>query len=449
MQKSEITIVLPSLSPLEEITTYRTFLESSIRQHLYVQFVYLRNGFHNTSTEAATIEQFDTHEILYVPHDRLFHTAEENLYRVQDFIDLLKPRLFFIGNDDELDWDLFKTALDIYDEKQLDVLGLQIIFTQHNEDGSRSTLPLMAPIDNQGKALDAVKKLLGGEVLDSATGYGAIQSVCGPIWWPTYIGSHIYSRAAFSRIIQYRFCEPICSHLFMQIQFFSRQKLRYGFFNYAIIHRLGSEFMNKRKNTSPEGGVKNHRTVFGHSKVQNVVYISGISELEDDAVFNMIVNSLGTNIRPIEDKSMVYGCTSMLIETLSWSRDVILEKLNGKSHYFPAVAKSGSLQDLRYVYRYFERLYRCIEQYPSVYASIQPETRKGLMKVLALLNHYLEDVTGNDVSLALAHNYLHTIQMNLPIEQLSEMNRASFDAYIENTGKIVDARENPLEKLTA
>ena len=431
MKKHEITIVVPSLTPFEGVTVYKTFLESAIREHIYVQFVYLRNGFENTSQEKATIEKFDTHEVLYVTHDRLFHTAEENLYRVQDFIDLLKPRLFFIGNDDELDWDLFKAALDTYDQNQLDALGLQIMFKQFNEDNGYATLPLMAAINTEGPALDCVKRLMAGEVLDSATAYGAIQSVCGPVWWPTYIGSHIYSREVFSRILQYRFAEPICSHLFMQIEFFSRHQLRYGFFNQPVINRLGHEFMNQRKNTSPEGGVKNHRTVFGHTKIQNVVYLSGMTQLEEDTAFNLIATALGTAIRPAEGYGMVYGCCPVLIESISWSRDVIREGISGKSHYFPNDARSGSLQDLRYVYLFLNRLQRCIENYPAIYQPLTEDTRKGIMKAEALLKYYLNSFDAKIDLLQLAHHYLIEAQENIPINRLADMNRAAFDAYLE------------------
>ena len=133
MTQHEITIVIPSIKALSESAIINSYMASPVRERVKVQFVYLQNLKHPTGNEQSTIEQFPTHELITVANPWFFTTADENIFRIQDFLPLLKPFIFVVGEHDAIDWPQLLEALVFREKNQLDVLGWNL--------GSSSSTP--------------------------------------------------------------------------------------------------------------------------------------------------------------------------------------------------------------------------------------------------------------------------------------------------------------------
>ena len=431
MTKPEITIVIPSIGPLEEVAVYQSFLKSNIKDRLFVQFVYLSNGKKPSDIEKSEIRPFKTHEVLYVAHDRYFATCEENIFRIQDFMGLLKPLIFIIGEDDILDWTAFENALAFYHKNDLEVMAWNITSSQKRKDGTYSTLPIIIPIEDDGAANTYVKLLLMGEALDASIAHAALISVYGMHYWTAYIGNHLYSKAALTNWLQYKYTEFLCSQVYKQAQFFSSHPVRYGFFNQPVIQRLGTEFLKTREGTLSWGWIEDHRTVHGNSPVFGIVHVAYMCNIADEALFNVMMTTLGVSYLEAENEEQRYGRYAMLTDAALWSMEVMRQKLFSKSHYFPEATGSGSLQDVRYCYLIFDRLLKAMDKYPAIYQAMTPELRQHLVTCVLNLKQYLHSLTPSHNLLRLAHDSLSHFQVALNGTVLAAINHAAFDHYLK------------------
>lgn len=441
MSKPEVSIILPSMSPLEEITAYKTFVNSDWHEKIDVQFVYLRNGIEGGNLDKARIEQFDTHELIYVPHKFFIATAEENIYRLQDFTDLLRSRLFIVGNDDEIEWDMLVEALAYWDEHELDAMGLQWGFKQLRSNGTYSTLPILAPNHIPCEAYNHIASLMSGQPLDSYIAFATLLSLCGPLHWPTYIGNQMFSREVFQKLMQYRGSDPLCSHVFMHAQFFSHHDLRYGFFNQPIIQRIGREFLKRADGEPDFGAMGNHRAWYGHTRLQNSLYLIGMGELDNDALFNIFVTALGVNNYLTQTEEQAYGHYLMLLEICSWMREVCTDTLLATSHYFPGKTQNHSLIDVRASWRMLARLNRVITSYPQVYEAMPSDMKEAFKIAEEMMDAYLHYMNPDRQWLINAHDALLIAQSNMDFQLLCVLNQRAFDAYTEENAKAIEARE--------
>ena len=126
-QNLSLSLVVPFISDIEKRKVIvQSYLNSNIVDQVRIQFVFLANGKAPFGLELTSITKHGTHEIVYVGNDRFFSSAEENIYRIRDFIDLLQPWVLIIGETDEVVWEHLLAALLLADHAKLDAILLNI-----------------------------------------------------------------------------------------------------------------------------------------------------------------------------------------------------------------------------------------------------------------------------------------------------------------------------------
>ena len=394
MQKPAITIIIPSVKPLEDSDIIPSFLASGIKDRLFVQFVYLRN-LRKPDDKKSGLESFETHEVLTVTNDRFFSTCEENLYRMQDVLGLLKPYIFCIGEHDAMDWAALEAALEYRQLLSIDVMGWNMLYKQAKPDGTYSSgLGLTEPQDAGHPAYPYVKAMFEGAVFDSSIAYPAMLSLYGPLDWAAFIGNHLYSLPAFTRLLQYTFREAMYSHVFKQAQMLTEYPLRYGFCNAPVIHRIADEFIGKMQGVewwNPEA-----RTVMGNTANIWVQLLLHMVELQNDALFDVMAMSVCLTQIPNETGDIALGRFAILNYGFAWMTDVVRRYAGHKSRYFPDLPCNRSLQDIRTCKLFLSKLLDAIEQRPRVYHFIPVAARLSLAESVFLLTRFFESVVPQD-----------------------------------------------------
>ncbi len=437
--KTEISVIIPAVSPLDTCTVIQSFLESSVHDQLFVQFVYLHNPQKVVHGDRSTQTQFETHEILYVASDRYFGSCEENIFRVQDFIELLKPFNVVVGEHDIVDWELLVKALEHRATHDLDAMSWNILSKQLKADGSYSTLPHFGAVDDTGAANKLVRMLLGGQTLDSSIAYPALLSLYGTMYWTAYVGNHLFSRDCLARLLQYPFTEHLCVQVYKQAQFFSEHNVRYGYFDSPVIQRVGDEFIKQQQPDHSWGWIENHRTVFGNSPSFQIAHVMHLYQIEGDALFNVIATCLGLSVVPAADGEQSHGRFAMLLEMLSWSADVVRHKLSSRSHYFPELAGKGTLQDLRYVKLLFTRLLTHMARYPEIYQPLEKDFKPPMVEAMNYLTNYLHSLNAGEELLVMTFERLAAARSSLNSELLVAVNQAAFNDYLSRQTRLAGA----------
>lgn len=401
MQKHGISIIIPAVKPLADCPIIPAFLESGIADSLDVQFVYMYNP-KQVVRAPSERQQNETHEVLHVTTDLYFSSCEDNFYRVQDFSGLLKEHVFVIGEHDRIVWPQLVKALQRCNEQKLDVLGWNIHSKQKREDGSYSTAagvfnPVLA-----GPAAEIVQALRDGEVTEGAIGFMSLLALFGPIDWASYIGSQLYSRGAFQRILMHKLQEQIYSFTFKQMLFCNQSGVRYGFMEEAVVWRVSDELLRMREGVHSWGWFEEHRRVHGHSNQFWIACMAYLLQFEDDALFHLIANCLCTSeVAGADDSSKSINCYTMVSHLFSWAIESLRFKFNSDSFYLPG-QPSGSLQDAEYVRLFYRRMLKGYAALPDVYAPFSKEYRGLLEQALWSLDGYLEAPKANEPLLMLA-----------------------------------------------
>lgn len=426
MKKTEITIVIPSIKLLDQSGIIPSFANSPVNKRLFVQFVYLQNLKTPLANVTPKVESFGTHDLITVPNGRFFDTAEENLFRIQDIIGMLKPHVFFVGEHDQIDWEVLEQALASATERQLDVMGWNILCREMKEDGSYSESTALIPVDDVGTANELVKMLLSGQNLQGRLGYLAMLSIYGPLDWSAYIGNHLYRREALAHMLQYSFAEYIYAHVYMQALFFYEHTTSYGFFAKSAIHRVSNDFLNHRKGTrswvSP-------RQAQGKTPGFWIGHVSNIAQIQDDALFNVMAHCLRVSLGYNEKGDQVHSRNSMFSNLFMWAREALEFRLSGPSYYFPEQT-SGTLQDVRYVRLFFSRLLEAMQRNPQLYRFVNDFSKNALREGVIALTLYLTSLDASEDMIRLANTKFNEAFSGFTDEVVIELHRASFAEYM-------------------
>lgn len=431
MAKHEITIIIPSVKPLGDSDIIPSYIRSGIAERVYIQFVYLRNWRKPDGDMNSRIEPHGTHEIMHVMNDRFFSTCEENMYRTQDFVEMFKPFVFLVGEHDAMDWAALETALDYRERLSLDVMGWNIFYKQKKADGGYTTNFGVVEIEDVSNhpALPYVKKMFEGNALDSALAYPAMISVYGPLDWSSYIGNHLYSRAAYARMLQYTFREAMYSHVYKQARLLTEYSMRYGFCNVPVVHRIADEFIDKTNGKevwwNPEA-----RTAMGNTANIWIECLLHLHEIEDDLLYDVLLNSICMTQIPDANGDIALGRFSTLNHGFNWIKDVVVRRLMKQSYYFPNERCNGSLQDILTAKLFFAKLLRAIEARPGVYHYVSTETRQMMTECLFLLSQFFAELEPDDNYIKrLGGAMVRTLGQFKEPHVLLQLNQASFQNY--------------------
>lgn len=430
MSKPALSVVMPSVNPLEKSVVYQSFLESGVAERLAVQFVYLRN-FKKVpeGQNESRIEDRGSHEVIHIASDRYFGSCEENLFRVQDVLGLLKPHLFCVGEHDWVDWKAVEGALAFATEKQLEALSWNITSRQMKTEDSYTEQVTVIPLAENIHSNRYVQAMIGGEVFDSTIAFPALVSFYGPVDWMAYIGNHLFTHALFTRLMQYRFSEHIYSLVYKMASYLCRYPVRYGFYNTPVVYRISDEFMKMGSSVHAMGWLGEHRLVHGNCATPWLPILLHLYELEDEALFNVMVNGLCLACEATPTGEQKYGRNAMLAHTLWWGQHTLTHKLTGRSYYLPEATGRGGMQDIRYLKLFYGKLQAMMSKYPAVYQAFGAPLREALAQCVIYLDHYLATLNAGDDLLAAALERLAFLQANLTPETVMAINQMSFAHY--------------------
>ena len=430
MTQHEITIVIPSIKALSESAIINSYMASPVRERVKVQFVYLQNLKHPTGNEQSTIEQFPTHELITVANPWFFTTADENIFRIQDFLPLLKPFIFVVGEHDAIDWPQLLEALVFREKNQLDVLGWNVLCREQWANGTEALNLSLIPLADDSVANHFIQRLFRGEVLPGVIGYAALYSIYGGLDWAAYIGNHLYSKAALSRLLQYSFSEYIYGQVYKQAVFFTEQNTRYGIYTEAVIHRFSNDFEKQRRG---EKSWVSPRHANGASPIYWFVHLPCLYEIEDDALFCHLLFSLRLIQRPTEHGEVISERMANFPCVLKWMEEVLLFAVHGRSYYFPNKSATGMLRDVRQIMKLLIRIGHQFEKNP-IFADLPPKALLLLQEALIKLASYLGELHADIELLSRAATTLAEMANQFTAPLLVALNKVTFDAYIRRHG---------------
>ena len=440
MRKMEVTIAIPSIKTLEECKIIESFVKSGCSDRLFVQFVFLHNP-KIVENLPSRRESYFTYELLFVGSPVFILSCEENFFRLQDFTDLLKPMLMIVGEHDIIHWERLIEALAFAEAQKLDAVGLTFLSTQHHLSGAISQLASTPELDDPDfHANHYTRAMIQGQSLDSRIAFPAWLSYYGTIYAICYIGNHLYSRETFSMLMQYRFTEPMHSFVYMQAAFFSQHHRRYGYFNHAVVERTGNEMELGHKGHNIDEGFQLSRTLFGNTKVQQIVHVAHLNQIENDALFHVLVNSVGITMHYVEPDRQEWGRHYMLSEILQWCMDTLKAGISARSYYFPDLCRQSSQRDMRHSYQLLSRMVKGFVQYPQIYKELTEGTKIVLIETVIVLGQYLNSAHVDAPALTHIHNQLYKAFTSITYKMVLDMNKASFLAYAHSLKTVI---ENP------
>lgn len=355
-----LSLVVPFISDLQvSDRIIHSYLNSGIVNEIRIQFVFLGNRKNPPfGLELNSINIHETHDVVYVGNDRFFSSAEENIYRMRDFLDILNPWVLIIGETDEIVWGNLVQAIQLAQKSQLDALLLNVENRQPKHEGGFSSQNCAIKLNNTVFQNSIVQYLMDGHMIGSNIGYTSILSMYGPVDWLSFIGSHIFSRSALQGILKYRFVEHIYSFVYMQAQYFTERPRNYQLFMSPVVIRISNDFANN-PSVNEKGGesLREHRAINGHSKVFGAVHFYHLLQIENDDLFNVIIGSMGLAHIPKGNNEISFYRNSFLRSLLLWGIQLLDDKFIGRSFYFADIIGISRFdQDIWSFTRYLGRV---------------------------------------------------------------------------------------------
>ncbi len=429
MNKFSISIVIPSIGTIDTSPILKSFLNTK-EKNFNVQFVFLLNGKITSGDSKNLIKKFDGYEIITAVNDRYFGSCEENLYRAADFSDLFHEYVFCVGEHDHINWTHLHVALERFNSQNLGVMGWNIKGKQKNSNGDFSELPAITALNFQSAANEYCQILLNKGVLNSSIAFPSLISVYGPIDWAAYLGNHLFRKDVFQKVLQYKFSEHVYSFVYKQMKLFTSNEIRYGFYEDFVIWRISDDFQKNKGNRHSWGWLEEHRTVHGLSKCFWVANLQHLIEIKNTAIFNLVTNSLCLSQAPDKNwEAIKYSHGFAFAHIISWGKQVIDYKLNGKSHYFDEYAPSGSVSDLYTVSEYLQILLHQVE-ISETYSSHRIDLLNHLKCAVISLSSYLNFLGTSELLLVNCLYHLDQLVKLFDRNDLISMNQKSFYEYI-------------------
>ncbi len=387
-RKLNLSLVIPFVSDIEKREVIvQSYLSSNIVDQIRIQFLFLANGKTPFGLELSSINECDTHEIVYVGNDRFFSSAEENIYRMRDFLDILQPWILIIGDTDEIVWDNLLSAIQVAEKDKIDAMLLNVENRLPKAIGGYSRQFSAVKLNDPVLQNSMVAHLMDGNVLGSNIAYSSILSMYGPIDWLSTIGSHIFSRTALQGIFKYRFVDHIYSLVYMQLLYFTEKPRNYMLFMNPVVIRVSNECADIPEGKEQDlGWYREHREVNGHAGAFWVSNYNHLLQIEQDALFNVVISSLGLSNVPAGNDEIGLKRIPFLISLLSWGTLLIDEKLLGRSFYFNGYKGVNRLdQDIWSLTKLMHRIVKINDQ-SDIY--IDRDFVEKLRIVLVPLNSY-------------------------------------------------------------
>jgi hypothetical protein len=251
----------------------------------------------------------------------------------------------------------------------------------------------------------------------------------GPVDWAAYLGNHLFRKNVFLKLFQYKFSEHVYSLVYKQLQLFTANKIRYGFYEDFVIWRISDDFLKSRENSYSLGWLEDHRTVRGLSKCFWIANLQYLVEIKDRFIYNLVTNSLClSQVTDENDETIKYLHNSTFHSILDWSMQVVNHKLNGKSYYFGDYSASGSFGDLYTVSEYLKILLSEV-QTNEAYASYRADFLYHLKNTALSLREYLTVSSSSEILLGNCLNHLDQLTKLLDQKDLILINQKSFYEY--------------------
>jgi hypothetical protein len=430
MQAIELSIVVLTAGDPERARRIAdAYAASDICSQLRVQFVFLMNrkdlSFPLANTQTTMHDDVET---VYVGNDRYFGSCEENLYRLRDILDIVKPLVLVIGETDEINWRNLVSAARIATDGRHDALLLNTQNIQRKRDGGSSSMFAVHNLNEDSLQNQIFRMLISGRVLGSNLAYPAVASMFGPLDWLAFIGNHLYSRSALRGILKYRFTEHVYSFVYMQALYFSGRAGRYQLFTPEVVNRISNDFLSEKVGKVQDfGWLREHRTVHGQSQVLWISNIHHLLQIEDDALFAVLAMSLNLAFVPSgQNDGINLNRNSMLRQLIWFTSGVIQEKFNGHSFYLKTPGRSRLDDELWAILRFFRRLLKTADMFGGDAASQFVEKTSQAVTFMSL---YFDDVEGAPELLNDANDALNDALKSLDDTMLRHFHTTSFKCY--------------------
>jgi hypothetical protein len=389
----DISIVVLTTGDLERAhRVVDAFAASGIENQLKAQFVYLLNrkdlSFPLDQTATGTRAGVET---VYIGNDRYFGSCEENLFRLRDVVDILKPLVLIIGETDEINWPNLAEAARLSSDEHLDAVLLNIQNIQNKRSGGTANMFVAQQLNEDSLQNTFCRSLMNGRTLSTSVAYPAVASMYGPIDWLAFIGNHLYSRTTLRGILKYRFTEHVYSFVYMQALYFAEHSGRYRMFMPETVNRISNDFVSENSQKMPAlGWLREHRTVNGQSETLWIANVFHLLQIEDDHLFALLAMSLNLAHTPSgNDDGITFVRNSMVRQIMHWINAVLYEKFNGTSFYLKGQGRGRLDDEIWAIHRFLKRL---VTSAPAYEGSFCPAFVEKIDEATIFTSLYFKDV---------------------------------------------------------
>ncbi len=313
-----------------------------------VQFIFLQNN-KICSNETSIRTELGLFDIVVLENDRYFGSCEENLYRIQSIAGLISDFVLVVGDHDDIDWKILFDAVEKMEVEGIEALAINVSSAQINEAGQYIALDGLRPLNEESICNTFVSALWQGQSFPARFGFGALIAKFGPIDWAAYVGSHIYRRSIFIRILQYHFSEHVYSFVYKQALFFNDNDIKYSLLDRSVVTRKSDDFYRIRRGDYKPGWLEQHRIVRGDSKIFHIANLQYLSDMRCDFIYFNTLFSLTLSHTPCEEKTLKYLRGSMLLNCLGWSMATIGETMAQSGISVDGKAVGYPIRDLKIV----------------------------------------------------------------------------------------------------
>ncbi|GLU31491.1 hypothetical protein WKR88_19200 [Trinickia caryophylli] len=433
MDTTDISIIVLTTGDLTRAhRVMEAYSASPVRETLRAQFIYLVNrkdlSFPPTQTTVANRDGID---VVYIGNDRYFGSCEENLFRIRDVIDIVKPLALIIGESDEINWPNLAEAARIAAEERLDAMLINVQNIQNRRSGGTSSIFAACNLPDETPQNRFFRALVAGRTLSSNVAWPATVSMFGPVDWFAFIGHQLYSRHALRGLLKYRFTEHVYSFVYMQALYFSSSRRRYRLFMPEVVNRISNDFLSEHAGGADRdlGWLREHRVVHGQARTLWIANVHHLLQIEDDALFSVLAMSLTVAHRPSGSNDEISLLRdTMLRQMIFWIASVLGEKANGQSYYLGTPGPRRLDDEFWACLRFLKRLHNVLRQYEGEAVARCAEGAEQAAMYLAL---FFDDVEGTEPMIAEALAALNVVLSTLDEATLRYLQETSFKRYMQ------------------
>lgn len=439
-----LSVLVPTVSPNIKSAPILQSWPPELVLPFSVQFVFLVNSRQARPPVQVASERMGSHEILSISTDQYFGSCEENIQRSADFLDKLGDCILIVGDHDLIDWTQLVAAVNLFYAEHLDALAINIKACQERPSGAMIAMDSLVPPVGASRNLQSFGHLFEGQTMTSSFAFPALISCLGPIDWAAFIGSHVYGKELFRRLLMYKTSESVYSLVYKQLRLFADIPCRYALYAGTPIHRISSEFMQMTEGSHSWGWLVNHRAVLGASPCFWVANMQYLNELTDPTLFALVAYSRCFSIVLSSEGAPAYSRSYFLWNCLYWSVSVVNHRLSGRSYYLPGEVSSGDLSDVHIVNVFLAKLLALVEQDYALYRLHGHAFLQNVRRSIDCTGAYLRTLDGDLTQLQKAVISLEAARADLSGVSLQALNELTFDRH--HAAVSVNAH-SPIESL--